>query len=233
VFEKLWWWAKDDLYNTDKFPGIDKTIHRDWRAVSPQTHILEILFARGPPKMMVELGVFRGGTTFILADLLREKGFASTFVVSIDSWLNDFCFSQSHLIDNATKKPAYYCNYESAMGGSLMFHNFVQGIYEKNHTSRVIPFPSSTTNAAATFYVHGWTPDAIFVDASHSFADLTLDLELWWGTLACGGVMYGDDYLLVGVTQAVNLFAYRRGIRKEHYHFGNNLKFWVFPPKKC
>jgi hypothetical protein len=54
--------------------------------------------------------------------------------------------------------------------------------------------------------------DLVYIDAGHSFHDVTCDIEAWWPKIAPGGVLCGDDYQNVvfpesdlnGVRQAVN-----------------------------
>lgn len=59
----------------------------------------------------------------------------------------------------------------------------------------------------------------VFVDAGHSFEDVSRDLEAYWGKVAVGGLMAGDDYVdgfvrdagyTFGVKSAVDAFAARK-----------------------
>lgn len=228
VQNALWWWVYaqgNDIYNLTKFPCIDEIATR-WDNLAGG--VWDQLIALRKPKMIVELGVFKGGSSFAAASCLEQHKLHDSFLVSIDTWLDDYCFTGSHARNNPKDQ---YCKYPNAAGGSLMYYNFIKGIVASNHTSRIIPLPSSANNAAAVFLKYGWTPDLIFVDASHAYVDLTFDMENWWLILACDGVMFGDDYGFAGVQQAVNLFAFKRGLQASQYLVGT--KYWVFPPKKC
>ena len=57
--------------------------------------------------------------------------------------------------------------------------------------------------------------DFIYVDASHTYEDVLLDLEAWWSKLRVGGIIAGDDYYngyvdaagyTFGVRDAVDVF---------------------------
>ena len=51
--------------------------------------------------------------------------------------------------------------------------------------------------------------DLIYIDASHDYEDVRVDLEAYWPLLNEGGVIFGDDYnehQWPGVVEAVNEF---------------------------
>ena len=61
------------------------------------------------------------------------------------------------------------------------------------------------------------TVDFIYLDANHSFTEVTRDLTCWWPILKPGGIFAGHDYyegnaIGHGVKLAVDAFAKERGI---------------------
>jgi hypothetical protein len=136
------------------------------------------------PRMIVELGVFRGGGSIAAAKRLERLGLANSFVVSVDTWLVDFLFTVPR-----ASRGGDYAKLPRLAGNSLFYYQFAQNVIDAGMTQRIVPFSSTTTNAAHTFMQNGWHPDLIFVDASHSSVDVLIDMEHWWDILACGGLM--------------------------------------------
>merc|ERR1712194_556114 len=61
-------------------------------------------------------------------------------------------------------------------------------------------------------------PTFIYVDANHAEAAVARDLELWWPTLANGGILAGSTYMddssgRIQVRSAVDKFAKRVGLQ--------------------
>lgn len=63
--------------------------------------------------------------------------------------------------------------------------------------------------------------DLVYIDAGHSFDDVTADIEVWWTKVASGGILCGDDYQNLvfpesdhnGVRSAVNATFPRERLR--------------------
>lgn len=230
---KAWLFAERDPYNLTAFPGIVREADKGNEEISTRAlsgAVYSLLLPKLKPRMIVELGVFRGGSTAKAVQILRKLGLTDSFVVCVDTWLNDFCLQFEENTHKNTESD--YCNFPNAQGASLMYYAFLRKMTKENMQSQVIPLPSAVTVAAHVFTEAGWTPDLIFVDASHAFADVLLDMENWWFLLACGGVMAGDDFMTTGVQQAVGTFAFKRGLTIDTYA-GVSTKYWILPPKEC
>jgi hypothetical protein len=91
-----WVWGDKDPYDLSKFPGIQAEITRaDMKAtqLSAQGLYCELIKA-AKPGLIVELGVFRGGSSIDAAACIKKLGddyVKDAFIVAIDTWLNDFC----------------------------------------------------------------------------------------------------------------------------------------------
>merc|ERR1712039_223968 len=97
----------------------------------------------------------------------------------------------------------------------------------------VIPFPSSSSEAARVMHMNGWRPDLIYIDASHDAVDVIQDLEHFWLLLNCGGTMFGDDYHWNQVEMAVNAFACTHGLKVSTTMIREDDVKWMLPPKQC
>ena len=59
--------------------------------------------------------------------------------------------------------------------------------------------------------------DAVFIDADHSYQDVSKDLPFWWKKVKNGGWILGDDYSSChpGTTRAVNEFRDKHHLKME------------------
>jgi cephalosporin hydroxylase len=231
-----WVWGDKDPYDLSAFPGIQAEIKR---VAMPATQLSAAvlyceLIKAAKPGLIVELGVFRGGSSIDAANCIKTAGKAfveDAFVVSIDTWLNDFCMQASRKKGSASyiATDNIYCQFPNANGASLMYYGALTSIKDAGHSDIIVPFPASTMVSSHAFMEAGWAPQLIFVDASHAFADVLIDMENWYAVLACGGLMYGDDHMTAGVNQAVNAFIFKRGWTIDVVSLA--AKYWLLPPK--
>jgi hypothetical protein len=226
------WPQGSGVYNLSGFPGIQAEVaaHKETgQALAGALYdgLIERLANdfKDEHIFVVEIGVFRGGSTLKAARKIREHCPKESFIMSIDTWLNDYCLGMPKV--GIELDPSQYCFYPSAGGSSLMYHAFLTAVLNAGMQDLVVPFPSSTNNAAVKFFRNGWMPHLVYVDASHTFVDVIMDMESWWLILGCGGYMFGDDFgASPGVQQALSAFAFRRGFTIDQYRYDS--KYWVF-----
>lgn len=100
-------------------------------------------------------------------------------------------------------------------GYPQIYFNFLSNMVHLGLESFVLPFPSPSRMAAGVLRHHRVQADLIHIDAAHEYADVLEDMNTWWGVLAPGGIMMGDDYTGAwpGVKQAVGEFAANQGLQ--------------------
>ena len=107
-------------------------------------------------------------------------------------------------------------------GFPSVFYQFLANCCHANLQDRVTPFPQTSAIAALWFVLQGFQAQLIYLDASHAYDDVRRDTDAYWDLLEPGGVMFGDDYLLPDVAQAVNDFASAREMVVEE-----RKGFWI------
>ena len=148
----------------------------------------------GKPERGAEIGVAAGDTSALL---LRE--FPSLTLCMVDYW---------HAFDRGS---AYW---KSGDRRARMA--------EHEHEARCQAAKEATAFAGsravmlrlmsgdAALKINDGSLDFVFVDASHAYADVWLDLRAWWPKLKPGGLFCGHDYTnprdADGVRRAVNNF---------------------------
>jgi predicted O-methyltransferase YrrM len=69
--------------------------------------------------------------------------------------------------------------------------------------------------------------DFVFVDGSHLYQDVLLDLEALWPKVINGGILSGDDFLWADVERAVREFAKKYNVQFT-LEKQNNYPIFVF-----
>jgi predicted O-methyltransferase YrrM len=147
----------------------------------------------------VELGAWKGRSTAFMAVEIALSGKDIAFY-TVDHWRGSG--EEAHLRDsdlaNARLYEVFQANIEPV-------RNYVE------------PIVGDTAAVAARF------ADAsvafVYVDAGHTFADVSADLVAWWPKLEQGGIIAGDDWCdsddNYGVRRAVTAFFAPRGLEIE------------------
>lgn len=82
---------------------------------------------------------------------------------------------------------------------------------------------ANSVDAAATFANH--TLDMVYIDANHTYADVTADIEAWMPKLKPNGILAGHDFTLEipdvirAVTDKFEMLAVFRGIKYDGKYF--------------
>jgi glycosyltransferase involved in cell wall biosynthesis len=152
----------------------------------------ELMLARAltpTTHVVVELGAWLGLSTRHIADLAPHAT-----VVSVDHWQG----SPEHQTQER-------------------FRGLLPRLYETylarcwDYRERIVPLRMGTLDGLRAVAEAGLKPDFVFVDAEHSFAAVTAELNLA-RELFPGAAVGGDDYDWQGVREAVDAYARRHGL---------------------
>lgn len=141
----------------------------------------------------VEVGVWKGRSLSYFAVECVNRG-KSGRIFAVDHWLG----SEEHRPGGKFHEPLL----ERRDG---LFEHFLANIEPVKEMVTVVRSPSLE---AARLFKYA-SLDAIFVDASHDYEGVKMDLEAWHPKLKKGGVFCGHDYTedWPGVRKAVDEFA--------------------------
>ena len=157
--------------------------------------------------VIVEIGVWKGGSTVFMAEQLKRAGMQAT-VIAVDTWLGS---SEHWLVDE------YFNSMSFLHGYPALYHKFVSNVIRMGVQDHVVPLPLDSLNAAMLMRGSGITPAMIHLDGGHDYDSVSADLKAWWPVLAPGGMLIGDDYFEDGrwatVKQAFDDFFGAMGIK--------------------
>lgn len=192
------------LYGHDAFEGFEQRLPPDlqgWNSAHPALgRCLEEVAAR----TVLDIGVWKGGSTIHLAKTMRRLGIPGC-VVAIDTFLG----SPEHW------DPAH----PDGIWPSLRFWHGMPGFYwqflcnvvAEGVEDLVVPLPQTTEGAAALLARHGVVADLVHIDAAHETEAVLRDCRLFWPLLRPGGILLGDDWPWRSVEAAARAFAAETG----------------------
>jgi methyltransferase family protein len=193
------------LHQTNPYEGFDLRCYapdlHGWGSRSPA---FRELIAQTKPRLIVEVGTWKGASALEMAAVTRELGL-STQILCIDTWLGalEFWTDQSD--------PERYLSLQLRHGYPSVFYQFLANVCHQGFQDRIIPFPQTASIAALWLRYYGITAEMIYLDASHEEEDVYQDLCNFWNVVRPHGILFGDDYSWDGVRLAVNRFANEQG----------------------
>lgn len=197
------------LHPADPYAGFDASawpldLH-GWGSDSPAFR--ELLTATRP-RLVVEVGTWKGASAIRMADLAVELGLP-TEILCIDTWLGALEF----WTDPAD--PERYGSLKLRHGYPTVYYQFLANVSHRGHQARIIPFPQSSATGALWLRYFDLRADLIYIDGSHEDEDVSADLIAYWEVLAPGGVIFGDDFAWDSVRLAVERFAREQRMKVE------------------
>jgi Methyltransferase domain len=136
------------------------------------------------PQMVVEVGVWKGGSVLTMARRMREHGH-NGIVLAVDTFLGS---SEHWLVPEFLKELSPHHGYPQ------LYYKFMNNVLAEQLQDYVVPLPLDSGNAHVVLHRLGLRASAVHVDAAHDYLSVMLDLERWWSLLAPGGMLIADDY---------------------------------------
>jgi cephalosporin hydroxylase len=153
------------------------------------------------PTIVVEVGVWKGGSTIEMAKMLQMHGIDGA-VIAIDTWLGAW----DHWLH-----PFWHQELGFQFGYPTIFKIFMANVISNQLQDYVIPLPLDSANASIVIEKHNLHPDMVHLDGAHDHDAAWRDITTWWRLIRPGGIFVVDDFNIdgecwPGVFQAVNEF---------------------------
>ena len=136
------------------------------------------------PRVVVEIGVWKGASVVHMASRMRDLGIDGV-VIAIDTWLGawDHWINDQYFADVAATDPS-----------RDIYNKFLNNIRHTKLEQYVVPLRLDSVNAAHVLRWLDIKPALVHLDAGHDYDAVTSDLKHWWPMLTPGGMFIGDDY---------------------------------------
>ena len=149
-------WAGTDPF--DGFPA--DQVAPDMQGWQSDHPFLADTVARLRPRIVVEVGAWKGMSVLSLAAALRDNGIDGA-VVAVDTWLG----SVEHWAE-----PAWRASLGLTHGYPTLQRTFMRNVIEAGLERFVVPLPLDSLNAAALLRRAKIVPGVVHIDAGHDFA---------------------------------------------------------------
>ena len=173
------WNGIDPLSDKSAFAG--RVDYQGWASDNP---ILTRAIREVCPRVVVEVGVWKGGSVMTMAREMRALRLSGV-VIAIDTWLGAW----DHWIQSN-----WFASLRMEAGYPTLFKTFAANIIESNLEDYVVPLPLDSLNAAFVLKARSIHPDVLHIDGAHDYNSVFSDLRAWWPLLSIGGALIGDDY---------------------------------------
>ncbi len=189
-----------------------------WHSDHP---IFENVFRQHRPRMVCEIGTWKGASVLHMHALAKSLGFQTHFVC-IDTWLGS---NDTLWLDSDLRK-----HLKLSLGYPNLFRQFVHNVIAHGAQDDISPFPITSTAAARVLGKLNIKFDALYIDAGHEEEEVYHDLALFYDLVVDGGAIFGDDYSRgwPGVVRAVDKFSRQKGVK---VRVGDGKFYFVKRPK--
>jgi len=138
----------------------------------------------GRPKIVVEVGVWKGASVVTMAKAIRRLNLDAV-VIAIDTWLGS---SEHYLWEK------FIPDLDFEFGYPRLYHKFAANICNEGLQDVVVPLPLDSINGFQLLKAKGIRPDVLHIDAGHDYQSVMADLKAGLPLLRDGGILIGDDY---------------------------------------
>jgi beta-1,4-mannosyl-glycoprotein beta-1,4-N-acetylglucosaminyltransferase len=168
--------------------------------------ILEEFFKKYNPKVVVEVGCWFGLSTRHIASLLQKGG----ILYAIDHWLGS--------AEQQPGQPGWHPKLP------YLYEQFLSNVIHARLTHKIVPLRMSSLDGSK--FLVNFSPDLIYLDASHDYDSVYSDIAAWFPLVKGHGILCGDDYLdgpTLSIKRAVDQFAV-----DNHLNVRSRASFWYY-----
>lgn len=154
------------------------------------------------PKLIVEIGTWKGRSAMHMAECLEAEGLTDSRIICIDTWLG-----AEEFIDKPDDDPKR--GLMRRMGYPQIYYQFLSNVDYRALGKYIVPLPQPSSIGLRYLRNKGLKADLIYIDGSHEYEDVRDDLDKSNYLLNRGGIVFGDDYCEYwqGVVNAVEDWA--------------------------
>lgn len=155
-----------------------------------------LAMARQPVTFWLELGAFEGGSAIRTAQRAERRSPGQTSVVAVDTFLGD---ARTLWLRPAAERKEWLRD----DGTVTLYDKFRAHVLQADLQHSILPMPATSVVALKVFMDLSSrqvapAPQVIYLDSAHEEGEVLLELRLAWRTIAPGGIVFGDDWVLPG-----------------------------------
>ena len=155
------------------------------------------MIAISQPRIIIEVGTWKGHSANAMADICKQDGL-NTKIICVDTWLG----SQEHYTTEERRSTLHIEH-----GRPTLWERFIGNTIRRSNHDCIYPLALPASTAAIVMDKLEVKADLIYIDAGHDYDDVSADIRNYASLLEPDGVMFGDDFYLWPLEQAVRDFA--------------------------
>jgi hypothetical protein len=168
---------------------------------------IEILKTIKEDDLIIEVGTWEGASAIGMGEILKNNNIQNFTILCIDTWLGNSYHREGGHLETLRIKNGY---------PQLFFH-FLKNVKSVKMENNIIPFPTQSIDAARYLSKHNISPKLIYIDASHLYPDVYLDINFYYDLLQNGGIICGDDYTWDDVKFSIHKFTKEKNLKLQIY----------------
>tara|TARA_R110001592_G_scaffold84186_1_gene249150 strand:- start:732 stop:1406 length:675 start_codon:yes stop_codon:yes gene_type:complete len=180
----------------------------------PANELLQSIVEKEKPSLIIEVGSFLGWSAWGMSSKMKEIN-PNSVTICVDSWMGGADHWQEATFNEKTR-------IKRKNGYPTFYYNFLANMCYTKMQETIIPFAYPSITGAIilqkVFKENNLVADMIYIDGSHEYWDVILDLTNYYPLAKQGGLIFGDDWTCEDVKRAVTDFT------KEH-----NLNLEIHP----
>ncbi|WP_167668270.1 class I SAM-dependent methyltransferase [Roseomonas gilardii] len=193
------------LFAADVYAGFTPNVPVDLQGWNSRHPALERELLARRPRIVIDVGVWKGGSTIYMAKHLKAQG-VNGAVIAIDTFLG----SPEHW--NRECPDRIFEDLKMRHGWPSLYWQFLSNVVHEGVSAFVVPLAQTSENAMVILKRLGVRAGVIHIDAAHEYEAVLRDARQYWDLLEPGGILIGDDYPWPGVARAARDFATEVGL---------------------
>jgi acetyltransferase-like isoleucine patch superfamily enzyme/predicted O-methyltransferase YrrM len=188
--------VRDRLFATDPYADLSTRFPPDLQGWDSKHPIFRAAITEVRPKLIVEVGTWKGASAVHMAHICREMGLDAE-IVCVDTWLGNW--------QHWSRKEGVGSREDLRLinGFPHLYFQFMSNVLSEKLDEIITPLPLTGVAGAKLFAHHALKPDLIYIDGDHEYESVLWDLRGWLAVLAPTGLLIGDDFSWPGVKRAV------------------------------
>jgi Methyltransferase domain len=174
------------IHGTNIYAGFTPNLIEDRQGWNSNHPAFEQIIRNTRPDIIIDVGVWKGASTIVLADLLRSHNVPGA-VIGIDTFLGS--------AEHCDQTSGFAGLIQHRFGRPLLYEQFLSNVVRAGAKDLIVPLPQTTAIAGLLLSRIGVQAGLIHIDASHEYEDVLNDARIYWDILAPGGFLIGDDYI--------------------------------------
>ena len=149
--------------------------------------VFEKLILDKKPKLIFEVGTWLGASAIHMAKIIKENNLDCK-IICIDTWLGAL-----EMLDNFNDQSTYQ-SLDKYYGFPSVYYQFLANVCKMDCQDIILPFATTSVIAARFLTRRNIKADLIYIDGSHDYIDVKMDIIHYAPIVSENGLLFGDDY---------------------------------------